>query len=463
MGALAASFLQACSGGGGGRPARGGQAGGGDTIKVGVVSTFSGLGAFIGKITNDSLDAAVQEINATGGIGGRKVELVKRDAGQEVTNGVKAYQEFAGDPHVIGVLWCGGLGFEESLQLIRRDGMPVVAVFQDLASSDDLWPKGPYRSIFQVLVPERTGIDLLCRYAARDRGYRRVALLYDSTVSESAKTHYKAGVDHTGLTSVAIESFNVFASEFGPQLQRLKGARPEALFVWGLPTNTAGVVKELDDLGAAYADAPTAKASGGWRPQVIGSPEGTGDRSLAELAGPSARPGTVTAWHVGGLVYLPSFAIRRWMQKYLRRAPSGGEELPADGLATLLRGFQKAQSGDRRRVVEGIETMGRIRFASVEFGFGPRDHLARSPDDLIVVTLERATGPVATNPPYQLGREWHEVFPPGYAGPTQLVRPTLEANRRAHPEVMEEVLRSGWGTQCTKHADGTLGTECKVH
>ena len=312
-------------------------------------------------------------------------------------------------------------------------------------------------------MPERTAVDLLCRYAARDRGYRRVALLYDSTVSESAKSHYQQGVAHWGLDNVAIESFNVFASEYGPQLQRLKRARPDALFLWGLASNTAGVVRQLDQLGAAYADAPTAKDAAGWHPQIIGSPEGTGDKSWVELAGSSARPGSVTAWHVGGLVYLPSFAIRRWMQKYLHRTPTGGEELPADGLATLLRGLQKAHSSDRQRLVEGIETMGRIRFASVEFGFGPRDHLARSPDDLIVVTLERSGGPVATDPPYQLGREWREVFAPGYAGPTQLVRPTLDANRRAHPDVMDEVLRSGWGTQCTRHADGTLGTECKVH
>jgi hypothetical protein len=43
------------------------------------------------------------------------------------------------------------------------------------------------------------------------------------------------------------------------------------------------------------------------------------------------------------------------------------------------------------------------------------------------------------------------------------VRPTLEANRKAHPDVVDQVLREGWGTQCTRHPDGTLGAECKVH
>src|SRR5436309_560255 len=44
--------------------------GGGDTVKVGVIGVFSGVGAFVGRIVNNSLDAAVQQINSTGGIGG---------------------------------------------------------------------------------------------------------------------------------------------------------------------------------------------------------------------------------------------------------------------------------------------------------------------------------------------------------------------------------------------------------
>jgi len=43
------------------------------------------------------------------------------------------------------------------------------------------------------------------------------------------------------------------------------------------------------------------------------------------------------------------------------------------------------------------------------------------------------------------------------------VRPTLEANRRAYPDVIDEVLKQGYGTQCTKHPDGSLGGECKIH
>ncbi|MBV8160170.1 MAG: ABC transporter substrate-binding protein [Acidimicrobiia bacterium] len=453
--AAASPVLAACSSG-----AK--RSGASDTIKIGVIAPFSGVGSFVGTITHNSLDAAVQQVNATGGVGGRKVELVLRDAGQELTAGVRAYQEFSGDPHVAGVLWCGGLGFDESRNLIKRDQMPSMAVFEDPASSNDLYPTVPERSIFQLDMPERMAMKVLCQYLSEDRGYKRVGLLYDSTISSGVKTYFTESASQFGLTPAGIESFNVFASEFGPQLQRLKPQRSEALLVWGLAANTAGVAQQLDQLGAAYVDTPTA-AGDGWHPQVIGAPTGTGDKSFAELAGASAKTGTVTAWHIGGLVYLPTFAIGTWMRKYLNKTATGGEELPADGLGTVVRAIERGGSTDHRRVVDTIETMGRFEFASVEFGFTPQSHLARTEDEAIIVTLERSAGPAPTNPPYQLGREWRDVFAPGYAGPTHLVRPTLDANRRAHPDVVAQVLADGWGTQCTRHPDGTLGKECKIH
>jgi len=335
-------------------------------------------------------------------------------------------------------------------------------VFEDPASSDDLYPAVPERSVFQLVMPEKMAVKVLCRYLGQDRGYKRVGLLFDSTISEGVKTYFTDAASEFGITPAGIESFNVFASEFGPQLQRLKPQHSEALLVWGLAANTAGVVQQLEQLGAAYIDTPTAKGAE-WHPHVIGAPTGTGDKSFADLAKTAAKTGTVTAWHLGGLVYLPTFAIGQWMKKYLNKTATGGEELPADGLGTLVRAIDQGKSVDRRRMVDTIEAMGRFKFASVEFGFTDTNHLARTEDEMIIVTLERSSGPAPTDPSYQLGREWKDVFPPGYAGPTHLVRPTVDANRRAHADVVDQVLAEGWGTQCTRHADGSLGPECKIH
>src|SRR4051794_29651529 len=461
---LSGAVLAACGSGGGSKEISGAT---GDTVKVGVIAPFSGIGAFIGTVTSNSLGAAVQELNSRGGVLGKKISLVNRDTGIDPANGVKAYNELAGDPNIVGILWCGGLGFEQTQAQFARDRLPVMSVFNDAWSDKRIYPDDPaQRSVFQFLIPTRMAMDVLTKYAKDDRGYTSAALVNDVVLDPRTQNQafFNASCAKYGVKSVGYESYQLGTSDFGPALQRLKAARPDMVAIFGLSGDTANFVIQIDQLGSAYVDSPTAKdPSKGWHPHIFGSPGGTGDHSWADLAKDSAKPGTITAWHIGGLVYLPEFAIAGWMKKYLDKLPTGGEESPADGLYTLLKGVEKAGTTDRLRLTQAIEDLGILRFASSNFSFSSSRHLAKTPDDMIVVTLERKSGAATTNPPYQLGHEWSTDFARYPAGPTQLVRPTLEANKRAQPDVMKTVLTQGWGTQCTKNPDGTLSKECKIH
>ncbi|MDQ1403425.1 MAG: branched-chain amino acid transport system substrate-binding protein [Actinomycetota bacterium] len=464
------SFLAACAKGS--SKANGGTTPGptGDTVKIGVVAPFSGVGKFIGSVVNRSTNAAVSQLNATGGIGGRKVQIIAIDTGTDPTNGPKAYDSLVSQG-VVGILWCFGSGFNPStLPLIKRDGMPVISVFNDLDSTSKLYPgtgDGPGRSVFQLSDNGEQASAVAMEYAANDRGYRTVALIYDAVLDSQGDgvKIFKKTAAAAGLTVTGIETFRLEESAYGVQLDRLAAQKPQCLFIGGLSGNTAGIVKELGTRKASYIDTPTAKGSS-WHPQIIGSAGGTGDKSWIELAGADAKVGTNTVWHISGLIGNPGFPITEWAKKYQHETVTGGEEVPADGLATILEGVKKAGSTEHAKVVEGIETMGKIKFASIDFGFTKDRHIAHTKDDLVMITMERGgTGPVTTDPPYKLGVEWSSghIFESTAAGPTHLVRPTLDGNKRAHPELMDEILRGNYGTQCTKHADGTLGKECKIH
>lgn len=435
--------------------------GAGDTLKIGVVGIFSGPFGFLARIIDDSLDVALREINGKN-LFGRKVEVVKKDTGNDLFAGpLKAYNELAGDRDVVGILWFTPIGLEEARAVIARDRMPIVSAAADLYTRDTLYPEGKERSIFQILTPEEIAVKTLAEYCKKDRGYTRTALIYDKTLFSQVEPVYKAAVKEAGLDDVGIETHDFGASDFGIQLQRLKRARPEALFIWSLASETGGLARQLADLDASYVDMPTAKGPG-WHPQIMGSPGGTGEKTWAENAGEAAKTGTLTPWYLGGHVFLPTYTMAKWQRQYLGKTPTGGEELAADALFTLLSGVKKAGTTDRDKVVTAIETMGKISFATLPFSFSKDRHSARVEDDFCLVTLERGRA-AATDPPYELGKEFGGYFEPGFVGPTFLVRPRLEANRRAYPKVVDTVLEDGWGTQCTKKADGSLSKECKVH
>ncbi len=53
--------------------------GGGDTIKVGVYGDLTGQTSSFGQSTKNGVELAVEEINAAGGVGGKKIQLVVED------------------------------------------------------------------------------------------------------------------------------------------------------------------------------------------------------------------------------------------------------------------------------------------------------------------------------------------------------------------------------------------------
>jgi len=442
-------------------------------LKVGVIVPTSGIGQFLGEIVDRSLHASLEHVRKAGLMKGTTVEyeIVNAPAEEFADATSAAYNRLVADPDVIGILWCTPLGLREAGPQIRRDGIPVIAVFADLYSDGSLYPDGAERSVFQMLLPDALAFDALAQYAVKDRGYKKAGFIYDSSVLAASREQFEAAAKRNKLRVAGVEEFQVFSGDYGAQLRRLKDAAPQALFVWGLSDNTAGIAKGLDALDAGYIDTPTAKGGAEWRPQLLGYPGGTGEKKWAELAGDAAKVGSLTAWYLGGLVGGPQFAIRNWLLDAGEQAPSGGEETPANGFWALLAAAKKAGSTDRAKMVSALEGL-TTRFAGLEYGFTPKRHLSITTDDVCLISLERFDGPVPTDPPYALGHEWTTTFAeirPDYVGPAHLVRPTLAANRRSKPDYMRRVLEEGWGTQCTKDppdllsADATMTKACKIH
>lgn len=451
------SVLASCSRGGGGP----------DTLKVGVVAPFTGPGAFLGTVMSNSLEASVRKVNADGGLKGRKVEVLLRDASDDPDVASQLYDELARQDGMVGLLWGGALGLERLIPKMEQGGLPVVAVFGDPFSEGLLQPVSTARSpLFQTAVPDDYAMTVLASYASDDRGYSTAALLYDvGREPEGTKpARFERTFRQAGFDVLGVEGFATDDVSYEEQLRRLQGPVPHVLYVDGNPSDLAAIVKELDRMGASYVDAPTAKGPQ-WHPHVFVGPAGGTDQTWLAEAGDAVASGTVSSGHVGGVIARPDFAVGDWMRRFVGKEPTGGEESPADGLGAILEALQKAGTTDRARLVGAMESLDRVTFASLPFSFSRDRHVARTADDVVVLTVEHLRGPVPTDPPYQLGREWQGdgFFKGSAAGMTWLVRPTLEGNRRAHPEVVGQVLTEGFGTQCTKRPDGTLSPACKIH
>ena len=75
----------------------------GDSITIGTVTTNSGTAAAYGEAEVKGFELAVSEINAKGGINGKKVKLESMDDKGDATEASNAYNKLAGDNNVLAV------------------------------------------------------------------------------------------------------------------------------------------------------------------------------------------------------------------------------------------------------------------------------------------------------------------------------------------------------------------------
>ena len=165
-------------------------------LKIGVIVPTSGIGQFLGDIVGRSLGAAKGHIDREALVKGVEVEyqIVNAPAEQFAEGTAKAYNQLVADPSVIGILWCTPVGLTEALPQIRRDQIPVMAVYADPYTDGTLYPEsGGARNVFQMLLPDSMSFDAMCRYAARDRGYETTALIYDSVTLPGARGAVREG------------------------------------------------------------------------------------------------------------------------------------------------------------------------------------------------------------------------------------------------------------------------------
>lgn len=440
-----------------------------DELTVGAIGIFPSPGEkYEGELPETALRAALGKLNSEGGALGRSIVFRGAQAGTE-DEAFEGYRRLASDPSVLGIILATPLGTEQIIEAAARSGVPVISTVLDLQGRGLLWPTaGTNRSIFQFHLPESWSIEALVDYCVYDRRYSSATMIFDDFLFPHSGKSFVAACNARGLKPVAVQYLGQGGAPIREQLEQLRLSRSDAVFVWADPQATAEVAIALQEMNAAFIDTPTARTSTGgqWHPHLVGSPTGMFEHDWAAAAGEAARPGSVTAGDVGSFRKGPEWLPERWGEEFAvdwerRKARRRGIRQVVDATYALVESARRTGSTDRADIVKGLESGKDFRFASTNFGFSERDHVALNTGDVAIFTLERGS-PAETSPPYELGTEW-DLGIMNERDMTLLVRPRLEQNMNVNSELMRAILQGGYGTQCHRSQDGILLSDCKIH
>ena len=230
-------------------------------LRIGVSGPFSGPSAPMGLSMRDGIRIAAAEINAGGGLLGRRVELVERDDEASNELGAQLVREFVNRERVVaglGIVNTGvALASQRHYQTARIPVITSVAT-GTLITRQFQPPEFPENYVFRVSANDTLQAEVIVDEAVRRRGFSRLAILHDATnYGILGSADLAATLRAQGIEPVAIERFQLRQTDMRPQLEHARAAGAQALLTYGIGPELAHIAN-----GMARMD---------WRVPIIGS------------------------------------------------------------------------------------------------------------------------------------------------------------------------------------------------
>lgn len=226
--AVMALSLAGCSGGSMDDSSSSSAKASGDSITIGTVTTNSGTAAAYGEAEVKGFELAVSEINAKGGINGKKVKLESMDDKGDATEASNAYNKLAGDNNVLAV--AGPTISATTAAVAPLADQSKLVTIAPAATSDSI-ETGNY--LFRTCFKDSYQGEVAARFAAENLKVKKVAVLYGTgdPYSSGVGEAFAKAVEKLGLEVVDKESSSsADDTEYSAQLQKIQASGAELLY-----------------------------------------------------------------------------------------------------------------------------------------------------------------------------------------------------------------------------------------
>ena len=215
-------------------------------LKLGEFLDITGGGATSAESAKLGIDVAINEINAAGGIGGRKVTIVTADTQTDPTVGVGEMTRLVQQEKVDMIIG-------PVISQVILAALPVVnaAKVPELGTtgSELITPQAaPY--YFSLLINAESQAKAVLDQAQKGLHAKSGAIISDSGAqAKSFVEAMKREMDARGMKLTGVQEFQYRATDMTPQLLTLKRGNPDTLFLFPSSGEDAGnVLKGRDDL-----------------------------------------------------------------------------------------------------------------------------------------------------------------------------------------------------------------------
>jgi len=240
----------------------------GDVIKIGEVGSMTGSEATFGTSTHNGIELAINQINAAGGVKGKKLTLVSLDDQGKPEEAATAVTKLITQDNVTAIL--GEVASSRSLAMAPIAQSNKIPMITPSSTNPKVTEQGDY--IFRVCFIDPFQGTVMAKFAQDTLKVKKVAVLRD------VKNDYSVGLadffietfKKGGGEIVIDQSYSAGDMDFKSQLTAIRAKNPEAIYVPGYYTEVGLIGRQARELGIKVPlmggdgwDSPKLKEIGG--------------------------------------------------------------------------------------------------------------------------------------------------------------------------------------------------------
>jgi len=219
-----------------------------DTVKLGALLGLSGRAAVLGKNLGAALEAYFAWVNDTGGIHGRKIQLLIEDNGWEPSIALGAAKKLISQDNVLAFVNSFGTAPTHGLfNFIESEKVPTLPYSYSRTMVDPL-----KRYLFNFLASYYSqgigGVNFV--YSNFKNKSPKIGLItVEGDAGDDIIAGAKAAAENHGFKLAAVQQFPQNAVDYSSQVLNLKRANVDFVFFAGSPTQNATILNEIEKLG----------------------------------------------------------------------------------------------------------------------------------------------------------------------------------------------------------------------
>jgi branched-chain amino acid transport system substrate-binding protein len=223
-----------------------------DAIKIGHLTPLTGFLGVLGAYAQLGIKMAVEEINAAGGVNGRKLDLISEDSVNPATAATKAQRMY--DQDKVDILM-GEISSASALTIMQVAERNKRFYLQIGARSDALRGKNCNKYTFHMDIPNTVMVNAVGQALVRDKmvkGKKFYTLTADYIFGHDLLAAAKRFFDANDAKLIGNELIATDVTDFSPYLLKVRQAKPDIVCCNLAGNQVTNLIKQYAEFGFSY-------------------------------------------------------------------------------------------------------------------------------------------------------------------------------------------------------------------